>query len=342
MPEWSDLHQALDVLREPALFLAGEMLEYENPAAARLLPDGLPAELRAAIRAGESGVQNVNGVSVELRLLPMEGGVLAILKPELDAAELGSRLPLILENLRRQMNNLAAAVHLVAPVVREGGKKYEEYLTILNQSFYRALRVVQGASLAVDVSSGGLLPRCASIDLAALCRELGEEVAPLAALAERSFTWEVGVDTLATVGDKGLLRQMLLELISNALRAAGEGGRAGLRLSVSGGQAVLTVWDSGAGLDLCKLESPDLTPGADGGMRLGLATARSIATLHGGALVLDSQAGEGTRAAVSLPLRPPVPGMVYTPAGDRTGGFSPVLTTLSDLLPYEVFDNFEE
>ena len=53
--------------------------------------------------------------------------------------------------------------------------------------------------------------------------------------------------------------------------------------------------------------------------------------------MLEPRAGDGTRAVVSLPVRPPQPGMVRTPEGERTGGFSPVLVALAGVLPYEAF-----
>ena len=120
--------------------------------------------------------------------------------------------------------------------------------------------------------------------------------------------------------------------------AAGEGGRAGMRLARRDGRAVITVWDSGAGF----------TPEADentllqrpGSLGLGLRVARRIAAAHGGTIVVQQQEGRGSRAVVSLPLRPPEKGEVLkTPAMgfDGSGGFSDVLVELSGVLPYRAF-----
>ena len=131
--------------------------------------------------------------------------------------------------------------------------------------------------------------------------------------------------------------------MSNALRAAGRGGEAGLRLAKSGRRALITVWDSGPGL-VSGMESggPDSEPvyRSGGGLGVGLSAARQIAALHGGAVMLESRSGKGVRAAFSLPVQPPEGcGALRTPSpvGDVTGGFSPVLVELADLLPSEAF-----
>ena len=242
---------------------------------------------------------------------------------------------LLAEQLRQQMNNLAAAVQLLTPVVREkGGEQYDPYLAILQQSLYRMMRMV-GNLEYLELAPEDAPPRAATLDLSGLCRELARQVAPLAELAGVRFRWEEGDGVLLLRGDGQQLRRMLLNLVANALRAAGEGGQAGMRLSARDGRAAVTVWDSGQGFDP---EPGDeellLRPGSLG---VGLQVARRIASAHGGTIVFQHQEGKGTRAVVSLPLRPPEGQVLRTPAGGLDGGFSDVLVELSGVLPYRAF-----
>lgn len=338
MPKLELLRRMFDELAEPVVFFCDDVIEYENPAAARLLRGGESETLRAAVKGREERCVTLGGRACRVRTAPWEGGMLAVLRPELSRAGLERRLPLLTEDLRRQVNNLMAAVHLVSPALREAGDgRYGDYLAIMNQSFYRLMRLIQCADLAEDLAEDRLQPREQALDLAGFCAELMRQVEPLAERMGVALSWDRGVDTLLTTGDEGLLRQMLLELLSNALRGAGAGGRAGLRLAAGGGKALITVWNSGAEIDLSALEETEYAPRPEGGLRLGLAAARQIAALHGGTIMLEPRAGDGTRAVVSLPVRPPQPGMVRTPEGEHTGGFSPVLVALAGVLPYEAF-----
>ena len=246
--------------------------------------------------------------------------------------------PLLAEQLRQQMNNLAAAVQLLTPVVREkGGPQYDPYLAILHQSLYRMMRMV-GNLEYLELPEEETPLRETTLDLAGLCRELGRQVSALAELAGVRFSWEEEVGTLLTHGDAAQLRRMLLHLLSNAIRAAGEGGQVGMRLARRDGRAAITVWDNGAGYGPETDENALLRQ--PGSLGLGLKVARRIAAAHGGAIVFQQQEERGSRAIVSLPLRPPERGEVLkTPAMgfDGSGGFSDVLVELSGVLPYQAF-----
>lgn len=131
---------------------------------------------------------------------------------------------LLVEQFREQMNNLAAAVQLLTPVVQEkGGCQYEPYLAILHQSMYRMMRML-GNLEYLQLPEDELTVTRTSLDLAGLCRGLGEQVASLAGQAGLEFSYEEERGSLITTGDGPQLRRMLLGLISNAFRAAGKGG----------------------------------------------------------------------------------------------------------------------
>lgn len=245
---------------------------------------------------------------------------------------------LLVEQFREQMNNLAAAAQLLTPVVREkAGPQYEPYLAILHQSLYRMMRMVGNLEF-LQLPEEELPAEQSSLDLAGLCRALCRQVEDLARQAGLTFSYEEETGSLITSGNDTLLRRMLLCLFSNAFKAAGQGGSAGLRLAVREGRAVLTVWDDGPGLrpqeaEAGLLDRPD-------GLGLGLRVARRIAGLHGGAIVFEQREERGCRAVVSLPLTPPEEGgLLRTPrAGwDREGGFSDLMVELSAVLPYQAF-----
>jgi signal transduction histidine kinase len=113
-------------------------------------------------------------------------------------------------------------------------------------------------------------------------------------------------DTAGSVaGDPARLRQVLHELIANAIRATPRGGRVGVLLGRSGDVAEITVSDTGRGIGGELL--PHLFDGSPcagarrGSLGVGLIVARHVIEAHGGALVAES-AGEGRGATFTVRL----------------------------------------
>ena len=119
--------------------------------------------------------------------------------------------PLLAEQFREQLNNLAAAIQLLTPVVREkGGEQYDPYLAILHQSLYRMLRLLGNVEYLELDQCGGPELKMETLDLAGLCRELARQAEPLLELAEVRFSYEEETGSLLTRGDGRLLRRLLL------------------------------------------------------------------------------------------------------------------------------------
>lgn len=248
---------------------------------------------------------------------------------------------LLAEQFREQLNNMAAAIQLLTPVVREkGGEQYDTYLAILHQSLYRMIRMVGNVEYLQLNQCGQPEMKQETLDLAGLCRELAGQVSSLTVQAGVVFSYEEDTGSLLTQGDSRMLRRMLLGLIANAVKAAGKGGQAGLRLAVHKDRAVLTVWDNGPGLVLSQLQEENSLLNRPDGLGLGLQIARSIAAGHGGTIVFEQREERGCRAVVSLPIHSVQGGKVLRTPGmgyDRSGGFSDLMVELASVLPYQAF-----
>ena len=113
-------------------------------------------------------------------------------------------------------------------------------------------------------------------------------------------------DGLALVpADSDKLRQVLLNLILNAVQAVEPGGRVTLVVEPAGRQMLVRVRDNGPGIPAEKLKrvfEPFFTT-RPGGTGLGLAIARGIVVEHGGRIDIASAPGDGTTVTVALPMR---------------------------------------
>ncbi len=114
--------------------------------------------------------------------------------------------------------------------------------------------------------------------------------------------------------DRGRIVQVLLNLLSNALKYTPAGGRIDLRLSVSADRVLVEVEDSGVGIPedeqpyifLQFFRSSSATQAKAPGAGLGLTIAKSIVELHGGEMWFTSQPGKGSTFSFWLPRFPAI------------------------------------
>lgn len=117
-------------------------------------------------------------------------------------------------------------------------------------------------------------------------------------------------DPVMVSGNSGLLRQLLLNLVGNALRYTPPGGTVTIATAASDGQALLTVSDTGSGIPAEHLprifdrfyRADKTRSRSEGGSGLGLAICTQMAQLHGGKIEVESREGQGSTFTVSLPL----------------------------------------
>ncbi|HIK28896.1 MAG: ATP-binding protein [Oscillatoriaceae bacterium SKW80] len=126
-----------------------------------------------------------------------------------------------------------------------------------------------------------------------------------------SLEIEPGLETL--IADELRLRQMLVNLLSNALKFTAAGGKIGLKVNHWEGWIAFTVWDSGIGIPddkqhlifqkFSQLENP-LTRQFEGA-GLGLVLTQRLSRMHGGDVTFISKENQGSQFTLLLPPSPP-------------------------------------
>ncbi|HET6157604.1 MAG TPA: HAMP domain-containing sensor histidine kinase [Dongiaceae bacterium] len=121
------------------------------------------------------------------------------------------------------------------------------------------------------------------------------------------------------LGDQTRLRQIFLNLMSNAVNYSSEGGRVSIRGEAAGGFVTLRVEDEGIGMHSADIEIAlrpferirNAQTSNQDGVGLGLTIVKTLVDIHGGQLEIESEIGRGTLVAVRLP------------AGSRPNGAHP-------------------
>jgi signal transduction histidine kinase len=140
----------------------------------------------------------------------------------------------------------------------------------------------------------------------------------LAQAQDTSIKVEASLAQLPPVfGSEAQLRDLLINLIFNAVDAMPKGGTLTLRTQSDGSQVVLEVEDTGTGMTeevRLRCLEPWFTTKGDKGTGLGLAMVYGITQRHAGVIDIRSKVGEGTTFTVRLPVQVATEGVIEAPA----------------------------
>ena len=150
----------------------------------------------------------------------------------------------------------------------------------------------------------------APVDLAEIAAEASAMAQTLAEARHQEFAQEFAIDArkgIVVNGSAADLRRVVLNLLDNAVKFTPEGGRIEIAVTTDGSTALVSVRDSGPGIDPRDIEhifDPFYrSRGANGaGSGLGLALSREIVRRHGGVIEATNRAGGGCEIQVRLPL----------------------------------------
>jgi PAS domain S-box-containing protein len=120
----------------------------------------------------------------------------------------------------------------------------------------------------------------------------------------RGVAIERELEPTFVAGDAAKLKQVVLNVVVNAIEAMREGGALTARTRTQSHLAMLEVWDTGPGIDPAMIENvfaPFFTT-KEAGTGLGLSIVRKIVDQHDGRVTITSAAGKGTTVTVSLPV----------------------------------------
>jgi PAS domain S-box-containing protein len=183
-----------------------------------------------------------------------------------------------------------------------------DHIDVIERNAKRQLRLVEDLLSIARIQAGEFEVERRPLDLAEVVRQGVEAMQPAA--REAGLRLEIECEGQARVfGDADRLAQVLTNLLSNAIKFTPTGGRVAVRLDTTPEEAVLTVADTGPGIqpeDRARLFER-LFRGADvkrlqvSGAGLGLAIVRSIIEAHDGTIEVRSDSG-GAVFEIALPL----------------------------------------
>ena len=200
------------------------------------------------------------------------------------------------------------------------------YLQLIHSSGKHLLELINDILDLSKVEAGQMTLHLQPVEIPAVIDEIRATVEPLA--RSKSITLETSASgELSIVADASKVIQMLLNLVSNAIKFTPEGGRIEIQARDAGPWIEVAVIDSGIGIaeaDLGRLftEFQQLSAGPgrqQQGTGLGLALTKHLAELHGGHVTVESTLGAGSTFTLRLPRKPAPMSSLASAAPPRTG-----------------------
>ena len=224
---------------------------------------------------------------------------------------------LVSHELRTPLTSIIGYIQLLRDE-RASGLDTDHFAEVIERNAERLLRLVGDLLFLSQMQSGQLTLELRDTDLSSLAVEAVEEARPE---AQRKH---VDLDLSATAVprlavDPTRIAQLLGNLISNAVKFTPQGGKVGVTLAVEGGEAVLSVADTGIGIRAADREriferffrTEAATRRVIPGSGLGLTISQAIVQAHGGTITVRSDEGHGSTFTVRLP-----PGLVSSPRSE--------------------------
>jgi signal transduction histidine kinase len=187
--------------------------------------------------------------------------------------------------------------------------KYEEYAQLIHESGQHLLDLINDVLDVTKIEADKYVLSTETFDVREVANAALRILRQQADDAGLKLRGVLPAEPLLVRADRRAVKQMVLNLVSNALKFTPAGGAVTVTFSQGAGALDIVVADTGVGIapeDLARLGRPFEQAGdADDrarGTGLGLSLVRAFARLHGGDMSIESRLGEGTAVTVRLPV----------------------------------------
>ena len=212
--------------------------------------------------------------------------------------------------LRTPLNAIVGWVHVLQSGAAVSDDQRRQAINAIERNAKIQTRLIEDLLDVSRMIQGRVSLTVSPLDLGGVIRDAVETIRHAAAGKEITIGVNAPEEPLTVIGDEHRLQQVTWNLLANAVKYTPRGGHIDMALGRDDGRAVITVSDTGEGIDaefLPHVFEPFRQGASPATMRtglgLGLAIVRRLVDLHGGRIVAASEGvGQGSTFTVSLPL----------------------------------------
>ncbi len=350
MDENKDIEKMLDLMSRPAFCAKGGQVCHSNAAARQLLLEP-GTDIQTILAEDAAEYENFRDGCLYLTLNMGDQSVGAAVRRvgEMDVFVADSdeerialqAMALASLPLRQNLSDVISLIEQLPPEDSARRTAFDGSMHKICRRLFQMQRNLVNMSDALNFSRErrSLL---SERDAAGFIEEVVRHAGALAASAGVKLEYRGISQTVYTLIDSEKLERAIYNVLSNALKATPKGGTIRAELSLRGNKLYLSVTDGGKGIrdEVLStafthfLRPPGITAGGDG-TGLGMSLIRSVATGHGGTVLIDRPKSGGTRVTLTLAVRRDS-GLLRSPtltvdyAGERDHGVMELVDVLDD------------
>jgi two-component system NtrC family sensor kinase len=285
-----------------------EVIQHEGLLA--LLEPNAAETRRGEIKLGDGRILNAHATAVE------GAGTIVVMQDITHLKTLDRLKSELVASVSHDLRSPLTAILGYLDLLGRGGPLNEQQQLYVQQIQHSVQTITALIGDVLDLSriEAGLDQAKATIDLTPLLQEIMESFRPHSEAKKQRLTLGMARSLPPMLGNATRLRQVIANLVDNAIKYTAEGGQVQVDAFARDGQIVLRVSDTGIGI-----ATPDQAHIFDkfyrtrdasdksSGSGLGLAIVRSVVEGHGGRVWVESRAGSGSVFTVVLPALAPRP-----------------------------------
>ncbi len=258
--------------------------------------------------------------AVDQRTSALRDAVSALEDARDDAERASAAKTAFLANVSHELRTPMNAIIGFAELIELEGLRSDdqESLRQIRTAGNHLLGLINRVLDVTAIEAGHLATRAAPVEIGDLAERVADLLSPLA--CESGVTVRVAGTGGTAFADEGQLFQIISNLAANAVRFTPSGGEVEISTSEDGDGCVVTVSDTGVGIDAAHLDTifeafeRGGAPSSIEGTGIGLAIVERLVRAMNGTVSVESTVGVGSTFTVSLPAVPAVPAVPAQPA----------------------------
>lgn len=341
----------LEMIDRPAFIVSnGLIVAYNQMAKNRQIPLGSPiAQLlpqeNDAYCTYEGGILyltlQIGWIECGATVIRQNYGDVFLMDRDTDQSQL-QVLAMAAQQLRVPLSNAMILADCLFPELEDPSQK--EQAAKMSKALFQLMRLISNMADA-ERYTGLDAPRYEITELRIFLREIVEKASATLEENQVSLHYTCPESPIFTLIDRERMQRAVYNLLSNAVKFSPRGACVEIKLTRSGKMACITVEDQGDGIAAHVqgtlfhryMREPAIEDSRFG-LGLGMTLVRTVASVHGGTVLLEQTSG--TRVTMSVMIRKEMPCTLCTPTiriGDYTGGRDIGLLEFCELLPPEIY-----